>query len=418
MGKRPTFFLSSTIFDFKDLRSAIKYALEARGCEVLASEFNDFEVDSSSHSYEACLANIAKADYFVLLIGSRVGGWYDKPNRVSITQQEFREAYRLHKTVKLRIVTLVRTEVWQAKEDRKALGKHLATLDLTEDQRKEISDFPSKFMDDADFIMAFLTEVGRNLETTQAVEKGGEKPSGNWIYPFSTFKEVEDVLQPLTFTGLTADDATYRKALQYELIELIRRLLLKYDKQAIDPRRVVAKFRDDHPISGEAFDDRVKVERKAWSRFSVFMYRLMATSISPIVINDALTSSIFMDYDRQKSSYVPSPAYDLLSRLIDEIGMFNKGVGAETFTVIHEFSPSRAGHVDHYFIPGQKLAILVGLSMRWFNIVSICEALIRHLDGQALQVPALMPFSPIVGMQDEIDKEDVTAAEARAFLGI
>ena len=54
--------------------------------------------------------------------------------------------------------------------------------------------------------------------------------------------------------------------------------------------------------------------------------------------------------------------------------------------------------------------------MRWFNIVSICEALIHHLDGQVLQMPKLMPFSPIVGMQDEIDEEDVTAAEARAFL--
>jgi hypothetical protein len=48
MSKRPTFFLSSTIFDFKDLRSAIKYALEARGCEVLASEFNDFAVSTPS----------------------------------------------------------------------------------------------------------------------------------------------------------------------------------------------------------------------------------------------------------------------------------------------------------------------------------------------------------------------------------
>jgi hypothetical protein len=40
--KPPTFFLSSTIYDFKDLRSAIKYYLEQQGCRVLASDFNDF----------------------------------------------------------------------------------------------------------------------------------------------------------------------------------------------------------------------------------------------------------------------------------------------------------------------------------------------------------------------------------------
>jgi len=418
MSKRPTFFLSSTIFDFKDLRSAIKYVLEARGCEVLASEFNDFAVDSQSHSYEACLTNIAKADYFILLIGSRVGGWYDEANRVSITQQEFREAYRLHQAGKLRIVTLVRAEVWQAKEDRKALGKHLATLDLTDGQRATIKEFPSKFIEDADFIASFLIEVGRNLETTKAVKAGGVKPSGNWIYPFSTFKEVEDVLQPLTFTGLTADDAAYRKALQYELIELTRRLLLKYDGRAIDPRRVISRFRDSHPISREDLDGRVKVERKAWSRFSAFMYHLLGNSINQIVIDDALTSSIFMDYDPQKSTYVPSLAYHLLSSLIDEIGMFNRGASAETFSIFHEFSPSRVGQVAHYSIAGKQLAMVIGLSMRWFNILSICEALILHLDGQVLQMPKLMPFSPIVGMQDEIDEEQVTAVEARAFLGI
>lgn len=37
MSKRPTFFLSSTIYDFRDLRGAIKFSLEARGCKVLAS---------------------------------------------------------------------------------------------------------------------------------------------------------------------------------------------------------------------------------------------------------------------------------------------------------------------------------------------------------------------------------------------
>ena len=37
MKNRPTFFLSSTIFDFRDLRSALKHYLEVQGCTVLAS---------------------------------------------------------------------------------------------------------------------------------------------------------------------------------------------------------------------------------------------------------------------------------------------------------------------------------------------------------------------------------------------
>ena len=39
---KPRVFVSSTIYDFKDLRSALKFWLEELGLEVLMSEFNDF----------------------------------------------------------------------------------------------------------------------------------------------------------------------------------------------------------------------------------------------------------------------------------------------------------------------------------------------------------------------------------------
>ena len=76
--KPPTFFLCSTIYDFKDLRSSIKYYLQQQGCRVLASECNDFAKPLDQHSYDACLQTVRQADFFVLLIGSRVGGWYDQ----------------------------------------------------------------------------------------------------------------------------------------------------------------------------------------------------------------------------------------------------------------------------------------------------------------------------------------------------
>src|SRR6202041_2404207 len=109
---RPTIFISSTIYDFRDMRSAIKEHLESNGCRVLASEFNDFTKPLDKHSYEACLAAIEQADFFLLLIGTRVGGWYDKTKRVSITQQEYRTAYSLAKSDRLRLLSFVRAEVW------------------------------------------------------------------------------------------------------------------------------------------------------------------------------------------------------------------------------------------------------------------------------------------------------------------
>src|SRR3546814_20244596 len=65
----PTLFLSSTVFDITDLRSALQDYLELRGCRVLASEFTDFTHPLDMPSYEASRASTCHADLLGLLIG-------------------------------------------------------------------------------------------------------------------------------------------------------------------------------------------------------------------------------------------------------------------------------------------------------------------------------------------------------------
>ena len=45
MNTRPKIFISSTIYDFKYLRSSLKYWFEELGYNVQLSEFNDFKKD-------------------------------------------------------------------------------------------------------------------------------------------------------------------------------------------------------------------------------------------------------------------------------------------------------------------------------------------------------------------------------------
>lgn len=84
---KPKIFVSSTIYDFKDLRSALKYWLTEKGYEVRMSERNDFKKDSSQNSYQACLDSIEECDYFILLIGSGAGGIYSQNPLITITQK-------------------------------------------------------------------------------------------------------------------------------------------------------------------------------------------------------------------------------------------------------------------------------------------------------------------------------------------
>ncbi|MEH6678738.1 DUF4062 domain-containing protein [Phenylobacterium sp.] len=420
MAKRPTFFLSSTIYDFQDLRGAIKFTLESRGCRVLASEFNDFGGNLEQHSYEACLKSIEQADYFVLLVGSRVGGWYDESSRVSITQQEYRTAYERHRQGLLKIVTLVRSEVWQMREDRKALSRHLAQLDMSETERKMAQDYPSKFATDATFISEFLAEIGRNLETGQAVKTGGVKPTGNWIHRFSSFRDVHDVLNPLSFSGRTADEAAYAKALQHELLTVLGRFLIKIDETPRDYRQFLREHIANCPIERtDRFDDTFAIDAKKWQSFSTVMIHTLGRKLNAVVINDAIKSSLFLTYDRVSGSYTQTSAYEALAKLLDEIRMYNESANAENLSIIFEFSPKNIGRPKgNVRLPTMKLLILYGIAHRWVNIVSLSMALIVHLEGRDFEMPELMPFSPVKDMDDEISKEVVTASEARTALGI
>lgn len=197
MNSKPAFFISSTIYDFRDMRPALKFYLEELGYTVYASEHNDFKVVNDQHSYDACLNLIEECDYFILLVGSRVGGFYNIENKISITRQEYREAYKLHEQGKLQIITFVRDEVWQLKEIRNDLVRHLHEIkDLDEEKKHEILNFDTKFSNEAELISNFITEIGRNDETRDSLKNGNTLPTGNWIRQFKSFKDVIEGLKP------------------------------------------------------------------------------------------------------------------------------------------------------------------------------------------------------------------------------
>lgn len=419
MIKRPTFFLSSTIYDFRDLRSALKFSLEERGCTVFASEFNDFRVALDKHSYDACLSNVEQSDYFILLVGGRVGGWFDKAQRISITQQEYRTAYDLHKAGKLKILAFVRTEVWQAREDRKALERHLAEMDLEDREREVISAYPSKFFNDAAFISDFISEIGRNAETTDAVSKGGTLPTGNWIHTFSNFRDIQDVLSPLAFSGRTADEAAYSNALQHELLALLARFLVKIKGEPFDVGGFLERHLASAPIRlADREAETINVDAEAWQTFSSLMLHALGRHPNLLVIQDALTSPLFMAYNPSTGSYEQSSAYLGLAKLIDEVRRYNDAATSETLSLIYEYSPKRIGRPADIDLPVLKLAGLYNLAQRWMNIVALSRALVLHLAGRAYVEPQLQPFSPIQGMSERIEKETVSTGEARSLIGL
>lgn len=196
---KPRIFISSTIYDFRDLRSALKYWLEGLGYEVMLSEYNDFEKPLDKDTYNACLQAVHRANYYILLIGSRVGALYDSSNKISVTRMEYRRAYDLAKSAKMKVLIFVREDLWKIREDRRALQDFLLndskfSYEISDSDVNAIANHRSSAVNDAEAIFDFLDEVSRTQEMKQATAGQGEFPVGNWVHKFSTFQDILEQL--------------------------------------------------------------------------------------------------------------------------------------------------------------------------------------------------------------------------------
>jgi hypothetical protein len=416
--QRPTFFISSTIYDFRDLRSALKFHLEEQGCKVLASEFNDFEKPLDRHSYDACLKSIHSADYFVLLIGSRAGGWYDEENQVSITQREYREAYDLQKAGKLKLLNFVRSEVWQAKDDRRELVKFLESSSLDEKTRSGITGHSSKSASNPEFLFKFINEVSRNEETKLAVRGQGAAPSGNWIHLFSGFRDIIDVLNGQVFASIPVEDMTIRRLLRRELREFLGQCLVKYKETVLSPRNTIDRFHQEHPITVKSRDDDfTTVSTKRWDSISTLSIHLLARTLHPVVLPQALSRPTFLEFERATNSYKETPVHEALIRLQNEIRRFNQSNTSENLSIVFEQSPrARVRGATTVEIETKRLAILLHLLDRWSNVLDLSSSILKHLDGAPFKFPDLRPDTPIQGMQEELDAERATENDITSYL--
>jgi hypothetical protein len=417
--KRPTFFLSSTIYDFADLRSAIKYFLEQQGCAVLASEYNDFRKPLDKHSYDACLEAIRQADYFILLIGARVGGWYDKSNRISITQREYREAYNLCQSGSIKIITFVRQDIWNLRSDRAELQKHLESLTLEETEKNEIANHPSKRATDPEFISNFITEVGRNQDTKNALSGNGTFPAGNWIHVFSSFRDVADVLSTEIFNDLPIEEAVSRRLLLGEIKEILRKSLPKLmPNKVYSPTRVIRKLYAEHEISKSMMDGGIiTINTRRWDMLSSFSIHLLGLSLNPMILPQVLSTSVFLQFNTDLEAFEEQPIYAALHLLHEEIRLLSKGNTSETISIVFEHTPRRRyPNQTEVNLDSMKFLALLHLLQRWSNIIELSRAVIRFLEGHEFRLPVLFDRSPIIEMNKELEAETVTEEELHDFV--
>lgn len=397
----------------------MKYYLEAQGCKVLASEFNDFQKPLEKHSYEACLSAIEGADYFILLVGARVGGWYDKPNQVSITQSEYRYAYKLQKSGRLKVINFVRASIWQVREDRQELARHLKDLAINDAEKEEITNFPSKFANDAKFLSKFITEIGRNEETRMAVQGEANAPTGNWIHTFNGFSDIVNVLQGQLFTSTPIEDLTLSRLLRRELRQIVGQCLVKFKAGAVyAPRLTIENFHKEHRITVDTKDnEHTTIQAKSWGKLSSLSVHLLSQTLHPTILPQAISSATYLKFDIESDSYVETEVYEALMLLQKEIRTFNKCNNNDTIKVIIKYAPkNRQSSGETFQMETIELCGLLHLVDRWSNILDLSKSLLLFLDGGEFLMPSLRLDSPVEGMQAQIDAERATEDDIDNYL--
>jgi hypothetical protein len=190
----PKVFLSSTIYDLRDLRDAFESALRKEGYTVMASEYGSIPVYSSKHSYEVCLEAARTCDCLIAVIDGRFGGTMPD-GKTSITQAEIEAALGKRKQV----YVFVRQGVWDAKEIYSAHAK---------------AGHP--------FVASKIVDDERVFHVIDEIRK---RPTGNWIFQFNRLNDlIETVFFQLQSYQASMTVATsamrLRDAAGFELVRI------------------------------------------------------------------------------------------------------------------------------------------------------------------------------------------------------
>jgi hypothetical protein len=406
---RPVVFVSSPIHEFADLRDALKFWLEEMDFQVQMSEHTDFRRRPEVGTFEACFESIRDADYYVLLIGCEIGSWYDKRDRVSVTQKEYRIAYdSLLAVGKPKIMAFVRRDVLTILEER---------------QTSEVSAESKSKLVDPVFTDAFIREVRREREARRAATGQGLYPPANWLTGFATFRELTDGLRSaLRIRGPLAKMAVLEN-LRHELARNLRMTMTSFNGRPSYHHLRLANVRRDVQLRTRDTLAEAYVQVAFEHVNELVAYSITGPPAPDVFVryalDDAISSRALLDYDTEQDRFVASPLLKALYRLREEMDIY-----ATRHKAAQDYQPELMALWDEARhggqgakIPGFRLALVFALHDNEQNIVRLLIATLRHLYEHTDTIDVMYrPISPIVGMDELLNAEVVSQRQVEDWL--
>jgi hypothetical protein len=427
MSEKPTIFISSTIFDFADMRSALKYWLEEVGYSVSLSESTDFSKPLDKNSYEACLEAISQAQYFILLIGGRVGGLYDAAQRVSITRMEYRTAYELVKQGRMKMLIFIRQSIWTIKEDRKLLTKLLRDeykqhYELPDEAISALANHQSTFVNDADAIFSFIDEVARKDEMKAAMSGRGDLPVANWIHPFSTFRDIVDALRVGFRIAQPLEVKVAKENLRQEAMLNFAGMLSVTNGRIRRATAWAAPARSQYVGSPSDTSEYSAEQIKL-----LFMYAFLRShagrDLATHALNRAIDTGVFLEFNSETGEFAPTKFHTALVTLRENIARLTfliREFRKDSATLLSTLDPLFRGKKRDALVRVNNFQLInvFGLHDAQENVMQILEAMLAALAGDETRLDALRlnPTSPIAEEAEKLAKERVSVDQVKAWL--
>lgn len=377
----PRVFLSSTVKDLADLRSAVRYLLEQYGFEVFASENPDFPHDLDTETRVAALGPIDDADYYVLIVGSRRGALTS--DGVSVTRSEFRRARAVHReTGRPRLVLLARQDILDA-----AKRGPTYVLEASEDWTA---------------VRAFLDEIGTAADPRDP----------NWVHGFRSFGDLATALR----TALRLSGPLRRLALEANLVEELGgnlQLLLAKLRDLVVPAQDLLM---PHLVPAPS-DRAVFLDRQATASIWVYRFSLPApNALASVALSDAISSGDFLGFDPASGAMTMSEVQQAMLHLRQRIARY------ETLLSLLSTGPSAvelAGlrgdrREDLVPVSSDLRVLLYAIRDELANVSGLATALQRFFSGidTTIAPPPMNPPTPLEEDARRIEASSVTRDEA------
>lgn len=386
----PSVFISSTVRDLRDLRSAIAYTMRTQGLTVYLSEAADFDVRGDRSAVEECFENIRACDYYILLIGNTRGNLFEEGT--SVTRQEYRVA---------------RNQFLSSGRPRLFFYLRKDTEAAIRASQKEQT---AAGIDDPDHLTSFINEV----------EQPGIEAVPNYLTRFYDFEDLIRSLVSRLNLGRTLSETLTRHSLVSELESNLTSMMQRTGSSAFPYHRYMSKVRDEISITPQELDRSVVLsDDHVISLVFALVGRTRGKDLRTKVIEESLDRGVFLTFNAVNGTLEESPLHKALRQTFEDIQVLRRSDTPNADSdwgskILADIRARWRGRPHSSKVNGYDLASALAHYDRVENVFSGHLALCKVLLGLTEQLPSYkrQPATPLGDREDQqLRAEHVSTAE-------